>query len=140
MKVTRAKTLHPVEVISLAERSLWGERNKLLNHHKSYAVRSSYYPHNMDEWHEKETEICREYNMKIARLNHVRREIHRTRYESIHSLNKVDRDDYDSDATETDITPSMSQDTQDTQHTQNTQMYICRLKKFIRDQVQLLWY
>ena len=131
MKAPNTNTLRPVEVVSLAERSLWGERNKLLKHHNSYSVRSSYYPHNMDEWYEKEAAICREYNTKIAQFNHIRKEIHRKRYESIQSLNKVDGDDYDNDGTDSDTNPSASQE---------TQLSIFRLKKFIRDQVQLLWY
>jgi len=75
------KTLKPVEVISLAEKCLWGERCSQLKHHNGFAVRSSYYPHNMDEWRAKEAAICREFNIRIANLNYVRKWVWRERAE-----------------------------------------------------------
>jgi len=75
------KTLKPVEVISLAEKCLWGERCSQLKHHNSFAVRNSYYPYNMDEWRAKEAAICREFNIRIANLNDVRKWVWHTRAE-----------------------------------------------------------
>lgn len=77
----RRRTLKPVEVISLAEKCLWGERCSQLKHHNSFAVRNSYYPHNMDEWHAKEAAICREFNIRIANLNDVRKWVRHNRAE-----------------------------------------------------------
>ena len=74
MSNSECRTMRPVEVETLAERALWGERQRLLKDHNSYSVRNSYYPYRMDEWHEKEANICREYNKKISRLNRIRKE------------------------------------------------------------------
>jgi hypothetical protein len=88
MTVSNHKTLRPVEVVSLAEKCLWGERHRLLNEHNSYSVRNSYYPHRMDEWHEKEAKICRDYNMRIARLNRIRKEVSQSRNTASQCMNQ----------------------------------------------------
>lgn len=94
MHVSNHKNLRPVEVVSLAEKCLWGERQTLLKEHNSYRVRNSYYPYRMDEWYEKEANICREYNIKIARLNRIRKEVNQNRDMIIHYINNPD-DRYD---------------------------------------------
>ena len=88
MTVSNHKNLRPVEVVSLAEKCLWGERTRLLNEHNSYSVRNSYYPHRMDEWHEKEAKICRDYNMRIARLNRIRKEVSQYRNNASQCMNQ----------------------------------------------------
>lgn len=88
MTVSNHKNLRPVEVVSLAEKCLWGERQRLLKEHNSYSVRNSYYPHRMDEWHEKEAKICRDYNMRIARLNRIRKEVSQYRNNASQCMNQ----------------------------------------------------
>ena len=44
MSNSECRTMRPVEVETLAERALWGERQRLLKDHNSYSVRNSYYP------------------------------------------------------------------------------------------------
>lgn len=93
MSNSECRTMRPVEVETLAERALWGERQRLLKDHNSYSVRNSYYPYRMDEWHEKEANICREYNKQISRLNRIRKEMEKKRCESIdylHGTKKLD--------------------------------------------------
>lgn len=66
--------LKPIEIVSPAENSLWDERCRQLKEHNSYVVRQLYFPYNMDKWYAKEKEICRDFNLRIQRLNKIRKD------------------------------------------------------------------
>jgi len=87
MTASNHKNLRPVEVVSLAEKALWGERQYYVKQLNSYKIKNSFFPYRMDEWHEKQRQICRDYNMRIARLNRIRKKMTQYRKNAYQSLN-----------------------------------------------------